>query len=174
MEQRRVGRILNHIGWKTEGRRVNKLTGQTERVRKRNVLKTIVTSGNNGNNGKTQTQQDLQLYHIPQNNGNHLVGSQLYHIDSVSGNSETQSQQAVYHDYQINQIDSRLFENKSPDWKPISTVGLENLYRGDWVACSDGIPLKLETRRKKFWEATPKDSKESLEIPFAEISLVYR
>lgn len=64
--------------------------------------------------------------------------------------------------------------SNSGNWVPVVTVGLENLYRGDWVACADGIPLKLETRRKNFWEAIPQASKDSLEVAFSEISLVYR
>jgi hypothetical protein len=62
----------------------------------------------------------------------------------------------------------------SPDWRPITTVGLENLYMGDWVARLDNIPLKLGIRRKNFWEAIIPDSDESLEVPFSEIIHVYR
>lgn len=59
-------------------------------------------------------------------------------------------------------------------WFPISTVGLGNLYMGDWVARLDGTPLKLGTRRKNFWEAIIPDTDESLEVPFSEIIQVYR
>jgi predicted P-loop ATPase len=174
MEQRRVGRILDHIGWKKEVRRENPVTGSKERLRARNTTKITEVSGNNGSNGTTQSQQQLELDHITPNNMDHPVTIEAIRIDTASGIVETQSQQALIHNAQINQFDSRLFEKNNQDWKPISTVGLENLYRGDWIACSDGIPLKLEKRTKKFWYAQRENSEDSLEVPFSEIVHVYR
>jgi phage/plasmid-associated DNA primase len=95
------------------------------------------------------------------------------------GKAVSQCGEAVMTVYQeseaVRQCDQGNANSENPGkWFPISTVGLENLYMGDWVARLDGTPLKLGTRRKNFWEAIIPDSGESLEVPFSEIIHVYR
>lgn len=116
------------------------------------------------------------LHPIESNSEVKYIESEVKPIESeVKVKSLVKSKPALGANGEVGEV--KMIKTTAPldqGWRPITEIGLENLYMGDWIALSDGAFLKLGRRTKKFWYATPENSTESLEIPFSEIQLVFK